>query len=110
MLVKKRKSAAASRRLSQTLGGSIGTAIDRRSFLKHSGLAAGGAAVATALPIGRVRKATAATAAKAAGMEKIKSVCTHCSVGCTVVAEVQNGVSTVSLTGRTALECERQIA
>ena len=24
-------------------------------------------------------------------MKKIKSVCTHCAVGCTVIAEVDNG-------------------
>ena len=40
---------------------------------------------------GSVRKAEAAAAGKGA-VEIVKSVCTHCSVGCTVVAEVQNGV------------------
>ena len=38
-----------------------------------------------------VTKANAQTAA-AAGMEIKKSVCTHCSVGCSVLAEVSDGV------------------
>ena len=37
------------------------------------------------------QKAEAATA-MAKGMTQVKSVCTHCSVGCTVVAEVDKGV------------------
>ncbi|GHD45773.1 formate dehydrogenase [Thalassobaculum fulvum] len=51
----------------------------------------GGLAAATAFSGGSVRKAEAAAAGKGA-VEIIKSVCTHCSVGCTVLAEVQNGV------------------
>ena len=42
---------------------------------------------------GTVAAANASSAANAA-VETIKSVCTHCSVRCTVVAEVQNGVWT----------------
>ncbi|MCA1973682.1 MAG: formate dehydrogenase subunit alpha, partial [Caenispirillum sp.] len=45
-----------------------------------------------ALPGGVVRKAEAAPLDRSAPKELRKSVCTHCSVGCTVVAEVQNGV------------------
>ena len=64
--------------------------IDRRGFLRGSGLAIGGMA-AIAATGGSVTQATAQTAATRA-VETIKSVCTHCSVGCTVVAEVDNGV------------------
>jgi formate dehydrogenase major subunit len=64
---------------------------DRRSFLRNSGLAVGGLAAAASFSGGSVRKAEAATAG-AGALETIKSVCTHCSVGCTVMAEVQNGV------------------
>jgi formate dehydrogenase major subunit len=64
--------------------------MDRRSFLKNSGIAAGGAALASAVPLGVAKTANAATATK--DMAKIKSVCTHCSVGCSVIAEVDNGV------------------
>jgi formate dehydrogenase major subunit len=45
--------------------------------------------LASAVPLGMVKEAKAATAKE---MKKIKSVCTHCAVGCTVIAEVDNGV------------------
>lgn len=64
--------------------------VDRRGFLRGSGLAIGGLAAISATG-GTVGRATAATAASGA-VETLKSVCTHCSVGCTVVAEVDNGV------------------
>lgn len=65
-------------------------AIDRRSFLRGSGLAIGGL-TAIAATGGSVTQVSAQTAATRA-VETIKSVCTHCSVGCTVIAEVDNGV------------------
>ena len=68
------------------------SSVDRRAFLRGSGLAIGGLAAISATG-GSVTKANAATAA-AGAVETMKSVCTHCSVGCTVVAEVQNGVWT----------------
>ena len=67
------------------------TKIDRRSFLRGSGLAVGGLA-ALAATTGRVGKAQAQVAGS--NIEIRKSVCTHCSVGCTVLAEVENGVWT----------------
>ena len=74
-----------------------GTTVDRRAFLKHSGLTAGGAALAIGGG-GMVTKARAAEKdiAPKAGVETVtaRSVCTHCSVGCGVIAEVQNGVWT----------------
>ncbi len=66
--------------------------IDRRGFLRGSGLAIGGLA-AIAATGGTVTQATAQGAATRA-VDTIKSVCTHCSVGCTVIAEVDNGVWT----------------
>ncbi len=66
--------------------------VDRRAFLRGSGLAIGGLA-AIASTAGSVTQASAATAVSGA-VETIKSVCTHCSVGCTVIAEVSNGVWT----------------
>ncbi|SLN72663.1 Formate dehydrogenase, nitrate-inducible, major subunit precursor [Roseivivax jejudonensis] len=68
------------------------TAVDRRAFLRGSGLAIGGL-TAIAATGGSVTQATAQTAAQGA-VETVKSVCTHCSVGCTVIAEVQDGVWT----------------
>ncbi|MEM9636729.1 MAG: formate dehydrogenase subunit alpha [Pseudomonadota bacterium] len=66
--------------------------VDRRAFLRGSGLAIGGLAAISATG-GAVTQASAATAA-AGAVQTIKSVCTHCSVGCTVIAEVSNGVWT----------------
>nr|MBP8134430.1 molybdopterin-dependent oxidoreductase [Zoogloea sp.] len=67
--------------------------LDRRSFLKSSGLAAGVGAIGAGLPFAMVRPADAASDSKAAGaVEMRRSVCTHCSVGCAIDAEVKNGV------------------
>ncbi len=90
MLTKKSGGVATGPRLKKALSGVIGGAIDRRTFLKRSGITAGGAALASAVPVGLATETKAATAA--ASMKKIKSVCTHCAVGCTVIAEVDNGV------------------
>ncbi len=64
--------------------------VDRRGFLRGSGLAIGGLAALGATG-GTVTRADAQTAV-ANSVQTIKSVCTHCSVGCTVIAEVDNGV------------------
>ncbi|QJP16841.1 formate dehydrogenase subunit alpha [Starkeya sp. ORNL1] len=66
---------------------------DRRTFLKRSGLAAGGLAVLGNLPLGAVRKAEAGPPPPV-GAKVItrKNICTHCSVGCSVIAEVANDV------------------
>jgi len=67
--------------------------VDRRGFLRQSGLAAGGLAALGTLPLGSVRKAHAGPPpAPGAQVAVRKSICTHCSVGCTVTAEVANGV------------------
>ncbi|MBC8239941.1 MAG: twin-arginine translocation signal domain-containing protein [Alphaproteobacteria bacterium] len=90
MLTKKINGVANGPRLKQALASVVGTTINRRAFLAQSGLAAGGAALATAVPLGTVKKAKAQNASGT--VKKIKSVCTHCAVGCTVIAEVDNGV------------------
>jgi len=67
--------------------------VNRRSFLRQSGIAAGGLAALGTLQLGSVRQAEAGPpAAKGAALMVRKNICTHCSVGCTVIAEVQNGV------------------
>ncbi|MEQ8504271.1 MAG: formate dehydrogenase subunit alpha [Rhodospirillales bacterium] len=91
MLTKKSNGVANGPRLKQALAGVVGGSMDRRTFLKRSGITAGGAALLSAAPLGLAKQAKAATAA-AKGMTQIKSVCTHCSVGCTVIAEVDKGV------------------
>ena len=64
--------------------------VDRRTFLRGSGLAIGGLAAISATG-GTVTQASAQSAVTGA-VNTVKSVCPHCSVGCTVVAEVSNGV------------------
>jgi len=92
MLTKKTDGVANGPRLSKALTGVVGSAVDRRAFLKASGLTAGGVAAATGLKLGLIQKAEAAAPKDAAKVEKIVSVCTYCSVGCAITAEVQGGV------------------
>jgi formate dehydrogenase major subunit len=67
--------------------------LDRRSFLRRSGLAAGGLAALGTLSLGSVQKSEAGPPPPpGARVTSRKNVCTHCSVGCTVIAEVANGV------------------
>ena len=66
--------------------------IDRRTFLKRSGLAAGAGAIASQLPLGTMGKAEAAADAPSVKQEVHRTVCTHCSVGCAIDAVVENGV------------------
>jgi formate dehydrogenase major subunit len=93
VLIKRTEREARRGTLAAALVGQSGGALDRRGFLRRSGLVAGGLATLGALPLGSVRKAEAGPPPKAgAPVEARKSICTHCSVGCTVTAEVQNGV------------------
>ena len=67
--------------------------VDRRGFLRRSGLGVGVGLAATQRTL--VKKARAANAAAADGSGKIevkRTVCTHCSVGCAIDAVVENGV------------------
>ncbi|MDB5868398.1 MAG: molybdopterin oxidoreductase, partial [Polaromonas sp.] len=66
--------------------------MDRRAFLRRSGLGVGVGLAATQLTL--VKKASAAPA-ETGGTSKIevrRTVCSHCSVGCAVDAVVENGV------------------
>ena len=91
MLRKKMNGDARSARLSSALQDQTHGALDRRAFLRNSGLTIGGLAAVSAAA-GRVQKAQAAGAAVGGKIDIKKTVCTHCSVGCTIMAEVQNGV------------------
>ena len=68
--------------------------IDRRAFLRRSGLGVGAGIAASQLSL--VKKAEAADPAKAGNgtgkVEVKRTVCGHCSVGCAVDAVVENGV------------------
>ena len=73
-----------------------GKALSRREFLRGSGLAAlGGAALASAPQVLAAESGSDARIENIEATTEIRrSVCTHCSVGCGVIAEVQNGVWT----------------
>ena len=88
MLRKKTNGVAKGPRAGSLLSSLAAKTMDRRGFLAASGVTVGGLA-ALSLTSGRVEAATPSTG----GGEVVrkKSVCTHCSVGCTVMAEVQNG-------------------
>ncbi len=68
--------------------------LDRRSFLRRSGLVAGGLAGLGVLPLGSMRNAEAGAPAPARdhGVTLRKNICTHCSVGCSVIAKVANDI------------------
>jgi len=95
MLLTRKSSAVAEMpsRLSRSLSGAIGKTMDRRTFLKRSGLTVGAGAFASQLPFNMIGKAGAAAETQGTGNIQVKrSVCTHCSVGCAIDAVVQNGV------------------
>ncbi|GAA0847750.1 formate dehydrogenase subunit alpha [Marinobacter szutsaonensis] len=91
MLRKKTNGVAKGPRAGSLLSSLAAKTLDRRQFLTTSGVAVGGLA-ALSLTSGRVEAATPST--EGGDVVVRKSVCTHCSVGCTVEAEVQNGVWT----------------
>ena len=99
MLIKRTERQARHGKLTAALAGQSAGRLDRRTFLRRSGLVAGGLATLGALPLASVRKAEAAPAAPGAAVTIRKNICTHCSVGCTVVAEVVNGVWTAQEPG-----------
>ena len=95
MLTKRKTSQARSGGLQAIAGGLASKNVNRRTFLKRSGLAVGGLAAAGTFQLGTIRKAEAISPPQeGVPIELKKNICTHCSVGCTVVAEVQNGVWT----------------
>jgi formate dehydrogenase major subunit len=92
VLIKRKENDARRRLLADSLPGSTG-GFNRRTFLRRSGLTAGALATLGALPLGSVRQAKAGPPPPVGAQVTIrKNFCTHCSVGCTVIAEVANGV------------------
>ncbi|UCB55223.1 MAG: formate dehydrogenase, partial [Thiotrichales bacterium] len=77
-----------------TAGASSGSSMTRREFLHNSSLVAGGAALSTMFSPAMMKKANASAASASGAVKEVKTVCTHCSVGCGIIAEVQNGVWT----------------
>ncbi|MDB5759045.1 MAG: formate dehydrogenase, partial [Burkholderia sp.] len=82
--------------LPRSLAQGVPQGLTRRDFLARAGLVGGGSLLAQQLPL-RVMEAAQAQAKPAAapdaGKPEVKhTVCSHCSVGCSVEAVVQNGV------------------
>jgi formate dehydrogenase major subunit len=93
MLIKRSERQPRRGALAVTLQGQSDGGLDRRSFLRRSGLVAGGLATLGALSPASMRLAKAGPPPPAGAQVTIrKNICTHCSVGCTVTAEVANGV------------------
>ena len=92
LLTKKTSVSSAPGRLTRSVAGMLGKTIDRRTFLRRSGITLGAGAVATQLPFSLVEESVAAQPASAGKTEVKRTVCTHCSVGCSIDAVVQNGV------------------
>ncbi len=92
MLRKKTSGVANGPQSSSFIGKAAEKVVDRRAFLCGLGIAIGGLATAAAVLGSNVKPVQATGLGVAAEIRK--SVCTHCSVGCTIIAEVQNGVWT----------------
>ena len=92
MLMKRKAGTAAKTRLSAMTAGLASTALDRRAFLRTSGLTVGGLAAVSAIGAGTIRRVEAGPTDHTQPIEVRQNVCTHCSVGCSVKAEVQDGV------------------
>ena len=92
MLIRRKESSARASSLRSALVDTAAQKLDRRSFLARSGLAVGGAAAIGSLGVSGVRRAEAGPVKPDVKIERKKNICTHCSVGCTVIAEVQDGV------------------
>ncbi len=77
--------------LARGVRSALSTTMDRRSFLRRSGIGIGAGAAAGALSFDMIGKAEAQQAG-AAKVEVKRTICTHCSVGCAIDAVVENGV------------------
>ena len=92
MLIKRSEARAGRQRLAAAYAGLSSGGLDRRTFLKQAGVTGVGLAALGAIPLSTVRPAAAGPMNHQQPVTRVKNVCTHCSVGCTVTAEVQNGV------------------
>lgn len=90
-MLRKRRSATPNRSLRTALVEASASHVDRRTFLRSSGIAVGGLAAVATTGAGTVRKAKAQqpTGGEA---QHTKTVCPFCAVGCSIWAEVENGV------------------
>ena len=95
-LVKVDSSRARAPAAAETPVGVFGRGITRRDFMRRAGVSAVGAAGVAFAPqmMQRAQAAEKRIENIDAPVEIRRSICTHCSVGCGVLAEVQNGVWT----------------
>ena len=79
--------------MEKTTERALSTTVGRRSFLKMAAVA-GAFGATSAFASGNVTRAATEEEVKNPfpGSKKVKTICTSCSVGCGVIAEVQNGV------------------
>lgn len=79
--------------MNNTTQSALSTRIGRRSFLKMAAVAGAFGATSTFASGNVTRSATEEEVKNPfPGSKKVKTICTSCSVGCGVTAEVQNGV------------------
>jgi formate dehydrogenase major subunit len=88
------QSASSSSPLRRGIARAASATLKRRSFLVAAGVTAGAGALARHLPFNVIEQARAADEkAIAGGKPEVKhTICSHCSVGCSVEAVVSNGV------------------
>jgi len=71
----------------------LASKVGRRSFLKMAAVATAFGATSSFASSGATRPATEEEVKNPfPGSKKVKTICTSCSVGCGIIAEVQNGV------------------
>ena len=94
-----RKSSTAAPAVSSSLVASLARGVrravptmDRRAFLRRSGLGVGVGLATSQLTLVQKARAADGTAAAAKSVVVKRTVCSHCSVGCAVDAVVENGV------------------
>ena len=94
-----RKPSAAAPAVSSSLVASLARGVrravptmDRRAFLRRSGLGVGVGLATSQLTLVQKARAADGTAAAAKSVVVKRTVCSHCSVGCAVDAVVENGV------------------
>lgn len=95
MLQKKNSPAGSRLKASLVAAGAIRSlgVMDRRSFLRNSGMSAIAVTALSQLPASFVRKAEAQSPPpEQQQVELRKTICPFCSVGCCIIAEVENGV------------------
>ncbi|MEK9951638.1 MAG: formate dehydrogenase, partial [Curvibacter sp.] len=68
--------------------------MDRRAFLRRSGLGLGVGLAASQLTLVKKARAASKVGVGDGKIEVKRTVCTHCSVGCAIDAVVENGVWT----------------